>query len=558
MKKKILCLALSVLMIVASFVSCGDKTKEEEMMDIGMDMSKGTVTLSLYIMAEEPVSAEQEALVEKAANEIVDKHNIKLDLRYFTEKDYYTTLEDHLQKGKDGLEKIKEEPYYIDENSRPVKYYPPINDCQVDVFYFSGYDRYQKYMDAEYLADFASDLTNEGSSLKSGISSLYFENATAGSEVYMMPVNKAIGEYTYMLLNKDILKSNQLVASDITSLVSDNCAELLKTVKTHYHEYAPLYSSVGALALDDIKFFGTDAKGFATDKFSILAGTYGSTWSYGEENHYPVMSGINATKDNGTLNAFDQIRTLKEYEFNGYYTDTASKPFAVGYVKGGPEIVDKYSDDYEVVVLEAPKLTTEAFYDGVMAINATTSDAAKSARLLAELYSNVELINVLVHGVEGENYIMTNSDVFDENDEPYEVVEKQVTEDKYIYNIDANKIGNPANVYPTVDEDPLRAERILQQNREAKKDLLFGYTLYGSSVKLDPMTKIAEYSATVYDKLIEADNSTELDAVFAEIEKMMESEEVKAVFADGGISAKYMSWLTDNKIYVEPKTEEKK
>lgn len=553
MMKRILCLVLSALMIL-SFVGCSEKTKEEDMIDIGMDMSKGTVTLSLYVMSESAVSPEQEALVEEAANKIVDKYNIKLDIRYYTEDKYYTVLEDHLKKGKDGLAKINEEPYYIDENCRPIKYYPPIRDEQVDVFYFGGYDKYQKYMDAGYLADFASDLTNEGSSLKSGISSILYENATAGSEVYMMPVNAAIGEYTYMLLNKSVLKSTQLVASDITSLVSAECADLLETVKNHYPDYVPLYSSVGALAFDDIKFFGTDDKGFASNNFSILAGTYGASWSFGEENHYPEMSGINATKDNGSLTAIEQIKALKQYEFNGYYSDE-DKPFAVGYVKGGTEIFDEYGDDYEIVVLEAPTLTTEGFYENMMAINTTTSDVAKSTRLLAELYSNPELINVIVRGVEGENYIVTSSDVLDKNDEPYEVLEVQVTDDKYVYEIDPNKIGNPANVRPTVDEDPLKYERILKQNREARVDLLFGYTLYGSKVKLTPMTKIAEYSVTAYNKLVDAHSSAELDAALAEIDAMMESEEVKAIFADGGIASNYMKWLTDNKIYVAPAEE---
>ena len=35
---------------------------------------------------------------------------------------------------------------------------------------------------------------------------------------------------------------------------------------------------------------------------------------------------------------------------------------------------------------------------------------------------------------------------------------------------------------------------------------------------------------------------------------MLASEEVKAIFADGGVSAYYMKWLTDNKIYVAPTT----
>ena len=564
MKKKILSLALCVIMILTSLVGCAEKSRDELMNQIGEETSKGAVTLTMYILAEEKVSAEQELLVENAVNDIVDSYKIKLDLKYFTENDYYTTLEKNLARmktyygNKENLSKETEAPVYTDDNGLPTTYYPPNEEFQVDLFYFGGYDKYKLYKEKGYLANFTTELTNSASSLKGGISSILYENVKAlNGEYNMLPVNAAVGEYTYMLVNKKVLSSTQFKLDDIVSPVSAKCAELLSMVKGYYPEYVPLYSSEGVLSLDDVKFFGTDANGFASDDFSILAGTYNSDWSNGQENAYPIMSGINATVNNGNGTAIEQIKTLKSYEFNGYYATEADadKPFAVGYVKGGLEVVDEYSDDYEVVVVDTPKLTTEALYENAIAISSQTKSLSSSARVLTELYTNEEFANILAHGVEGENYVWTTSDVLDKNDEPYRVIKKQAKDDRYIYNIDPYKIGNVAAIYSTIDDDPARSQRILDQNSDAKKDLLLGYSLYGSGINLDAMTKISEYSKTAYDKIIAAKNEAELEAALAEMNAMLESDEVKAVFADGGVSAYYMKWLTDSKIYVAPATE---
>ncbi len=559
MKKKILCLALCALMIVASFVGCAEKSRDELMNQIGEETSKGAVTLTMYILAEDKVSAEQELLVENAVNDIVNSYKIKLDLKYFTEDEYYKTLEKNLARmesyygNKENQSKETEMPVYTDDNGLPTTYYPSNEEFQVDLFYFGGYEKYKQYKSAGYLANFTAELTNSASLLKGGISSILYENVkTLNGEYDMMPVNAEVGEYTYMLVNKNVLSSTQFKAEDITSLVSDECADLLSMVKGYYPDYVPLYSTEGVLSFEDVKFFGTDAKGYASNDFSIIAGTYDSNWNYGQQDAYPVMNTLNASLDNGSGTVAEQIRILKNYEFNGYYATEAdaNKPFAVGYVKGGLEVVDEYSDDYEVIVVETPKLTTEALYENAIAISAKTKSLSASARILAELYTNEDLINILANGVEGENYIWTNSEILDKNDEPYRVIQKQAKDDRYIYNIDPYKIGNVAEIYSTVDDDPARAERILAQNGDVEKDLLLGYTLYGSNNHISAMAKVAELSKTVYDKIIAAKDNAELDAALAELDTLAASEDVKAIFADGGVSANYTKWLTDNKIIV--------
>lgn len=558
MKKKILCLALCALMIVASFVGCGEKSRDELMNQIGEETSKGAVTLTMYILADSKVSAEQELLVENAVNDIVNSYKIKLDLKYFTEDEYYTKLEANLAKmktyygNKEHLSKETEAPVYTDDNGLPTTYYPPVEDFQVDLFYFGGYDKYLKYKEAGYLANFETELISSASGLKGNISSIFYQNVKNINGQYdMMPVNAAVGEYTYMLVDKKILKSTQYSANDITSPVSDDCAELLAMVNGYYPDYDPFYSSEGVLAFDDVKFFGFDGKGFATDDFSILAGTYDSAWTSGTQDAYPAMSGINLTVDNGNGTVIDQIKRLKAYELAGYYSAADSKkPFAVGYIKGGLEVIEKYGDDYEITVIDTPTLTTEAFYENAIAISSQNKSLSSSARILAELYTNEKLINILANGIEGENYIWTNSNVLDKNDNPYRVIQKQAKDDRYIYNINPARIGNLAAVYPTVDDDPARSERILAQNADAKLDLLFGYSLVGTNNPSAYIAKVAADSKIAYDKILAAKTSAELDVALAEIETMLGSAEAKGVLETVG--ANYLKWLTDKGIYVAP------
>ena len=569
MKKKILCLALCALMIATCFIGCGDKSKEELMNQIGEETSKGAVTLTMYILAEDKVSDIQESLVEDAVNEIVATYNIKLDLKYFTEDNYYKTLEKNLAKmktyydNKENLNRETETPVYTDDNGLPTTYYPPNEEFHVDIFYFGGYDKYLEYKNKEYFADFTPEIINNASTLKSGISSILYENVKVVNGKYnMMPINAEVGEYTYMLLNKKVLDSTNYSANQITSLTSKECADLLAMVEKYYTDYVPLYSSEGTITFENVKFFGTDASGVASNDFSLLAGTYNGSWTYGKANEYPAMSGVSKVENNGSGTVIDQIKVFKEYEFNGYYAteEEADKPFAVGYIKGGFDVIEKYGDDYEIVVLDTPTLTTEEFYESAIAISSKTKSLSASARILSELYTNEKLINILAHGIEGQNYIWKNSEILDKNDNPYRVIQKQTKDDRYVYNIDPYKLANVAAIYPTVDDDPARAEKILEQNSDAKSELTLGFTLYGATVKegkkdvaidLSPMTKIAEKSKTVYDKILAAKDKTELDAAIAEIDTMLESEEVKAVL-EGDIAAYYMKWLTEKKIYVAP------
>jgi uncharacterized protein YcfL len=69
---------------------CSSKTDVDDIIE---EAAKNTVTLSMYLMSEAEVSAEQEAKIEEAVNLITkSKFKIQVDLRYYTPDKYYDEL----------------------------------------------------------------------------------------------------------------------------------------------------------------------------------------------------------------------------------------------------------------------------------------------------------------------------------------------------------------------------------------------------------------------------------------------------------------------------------
>ena len=551
MKLKLSCLLLSALMIVFCFAGCAEKDKADVMNKIGMEASEGAVTLSMYLMSEAPVSDEQELAMEAAVNAITEKEfKVHLDLKYFTADKYYEILEADLKKmteyySGDGIGKKEDTPVYTDENGLPVTYYPPIEEFDVDIFYFGGYDKYVKYSEAGYLKDISTEVDGSAKALKAVINTNLLNQVKALNGKYdMIPTNRAIGEYTYLLLNKKVLQETQYAASDITSLVDEDCQDLLSLVDDIFgDEYVPLKSYTGELDLIDVEYFGVDANGMMTDDFSLIAGTYNNSWVYGAAGSYPEMSHILNTKDSGRLSAQEQIKVLKGYEFNGYLGDEADadKPFAVGYIKGGAEVVEKYGDDYEIVPVQMPKLETEDLYEHVMAISEKTNSVKQSAEVITHLNTNEEFRNLLLYGIEKENYVWVDAigedgnPVIDEDGNVYKVVSRITDDPEKLYVMDKNKTGNVVYAYPAVGENPLASDYALAQNQDLQLDYTLGFNLYNASfaklgdLDLTALKAVTVASASFYQKIVDAKTEDALNAVLDEIKAYVDGADVKAV-----------------------------
>jgi hypothetical protein len=288
----------------------------------------------------------------------------------------------------------------------------------------------------------------------------------AADGTYAIPTNKPIGEYTYLLLNKEALEATQYSADDgFTSLTCDNCQDLLEMIaseKEWSDKFVPLYSATGELDITAVQYWGLDDNGNLSNEFSVMGGDIDTSKKFGQEG--ALSQPINILSENSSF--VKQLTTLKMYESKGYYDDEAvknGKDFAVGYVKGGADLVLEYGDKYEMVVVEAPTLQTSDLFNDMYGVSTYTSNVSRSMQIVTYLNTNEDFRNLILYGIEGENYEVLKSGVKDANDEEYPLI-KILNEE---YQMSANKTGNVLIVSPVEGERANRIEYYRQQNMDA-------------------------------------------------------------------------------------------
>ena len=502
MNKKLVCLFLSILMILSVCLSaCGKKTDEEIEADLSEDASANAATIVLCLMSEQAVSEETVAAITEAANKITEqKFKTRLVLKYYTADEYYEQIElsyaareEARANGVSSIitEEQSEEQTYVDENGIVQIQYPTVAGYQIDIFYLggdevmSGEERFQDYMARGMLNSLGTEVDNASKKLKQFISPQFLSNMkSANKGIYAIPTNKAIGDYTYLLLNKDAMKSAyRSLADDYSSLTSEACQDFLEFVQdnnTMREKYLPIYSNLptSELMIANLHTWGVNSEGDLNGAFSVLGDYYKESDNYLTANTYPKLSNLFAN-----AKFVSDLTVLKEYELGGYFGSDAdrtavaegTKEFAIGYVKGDAvDLVKQYGDKYEMVVIESPRMTAEDLYSDMMAVTSFTSSVSRSMEIVTFLNTDVEFRNLILYGIEDKHYKLIDTGVEkNELGETYKVARR--LNDDYV--MSAEKTGNTFIAYPLEDVDAYdKYEYAIQQNRAAKTDLILGFT----------------------------------------------------------------------------------
>ena len=587
MNKRIISLLLAALMVLVCFAGCSKKSDEELQASVQAAASASTTTLSLYLMSDAPVSAEQAAKIEQAVNKITKaKFKTQLKLTFLTEDQYYTVLEENFKlqqenKGKrpignkDGSETTEAETVWNENLGTFELKYPTIEGYQVDMFYFDGEARFNEYYQNGYLSAIDEAINSTSKELKSYITPAYLthmKGVTGGT--YALPTNRPIGEYTYMLVNKEALDLTEYSADYFSSLVDEDCQDFLKMIATNTEysdKFVPLYSTTGELDITGIQFWGVDANGNLSNNFSVIGGNINASKSYGTIGAYSHAANMLAP----TSSFVKQFKVLKYYDHAGYYNDEAvkgGKEFAIGYMKGDVALAEQYKDKYEVIVVEAPTLETADLYNDMFGVSANTSSVSRSMEILTYLNTNKDFRNLVLYGIEGEDYELIDSDIKDVNGEFYPMV-KVLEED---YKISASKTGNMLLAYPKQGEKVDRIEDYKKQNTDAIVSQVIGYNLSYKDIQLDMkrLDNVRLLSEKIYKELMECQYD-QLDTVLTE--KYRETTNANAnpyaedvafhlnnansnLTDDGSVDKNklaslaysYYTWTVDKKVYIPP------
>ena len=296
MKKRLLCMALILIMAMSALflVSC---SKDEEAAEDNAD--EGAKTITMWVVSENKVSAEDEKLVEAAFSEITkSKFKVNVDIKYFTEDEYLVKLEEAMKlaeeekaqkelcaemldealsaakkkgnsdkdavrqqffvdhpefaKFKDDMVNVgledgsgavaKEDETVISEDyGIPEIKYPEAGENQVDIIYLAGYDTYVDFVGKEWLAALDEQLAGNASKLTSYISSTLLNGVKQNNTTYAIPNNVEIGKYTYMLLDKDLVDEYPLNYVNVSSVV--DCKNFINDMLEYEPDVLPIAST---------------------------------------------------------------------------------------------------------------------------------------------------------------------------------------------------------------------------------------------------------------------------------------------------------------------------
>ena len=543
MKKRLMCLLMgAILLLSVMLTGCGDTAATEE--DIASDTARDTQTLVVYLMSEEAVSAQTEYDIEEAINEKTrSKFKTQLDLRFFTEDKYYTEVEaklkakekeikaaDKVAKDKKKYEKwlresckqasvsyipvttakvetvITEDATLVDAEYGIIKYvYPDPEENQIDIFYVGGYDKYKSYMDEDWIAKLNEELDTSSKKLKEHIPTLYMTNLKEDG-IYGIPTNGAIGEYTWMLLNKELMTKYCHLEQNIDYLLNADSSNMdedlynfLSDVKENEPGYIPVY---GDLEPANIYYWTMDPETLRlTNSKSVIGAAVGQYQDKGAR--------IWATNLYGNDKYTNQLKMIKRLELEGFMATeedlaaTTMKPFAMGYMKGGYDVYLEYSDEYYVKVVERPRAGEDDIYSDMFCVNDMENNLSRAMEIVTYINTQSEPRNILQYGIEGEHYYIENDGVLRRNKNNG-------------YKMDVAKTGNVFMAHPEEGYPADYWDQWVQQNESAKSYPTYGFRIdWSSNPDTEKVVELEELYDYYYDQYAACKTIEEVDAFFA-------------------------------------------
>lgn len=507
--------------------------KEYEKLKTGIDTTAEDVEEYLekcgkltYVMIQ---NEEYQALKDKAAKALkkylkeakaegrVDTDNLK--------KEFYAAHPEYAEFA--NVSDDEEETEIIEEVTSYNEYeiaeivYPDLQKYQVDIVYLSGFDRYNDYIENEWIQSLDEEITGASRKLTDYISSTLLGGVQIDGSTYAIPNNVSIGEYTYMMIDKELFDRYYYNVSDIEDVLDckyfladiakyedgiiplnstyDECMNMLvwywsiayeEQEKTEDEEDEENVGDIGSSEGDKKEEFPLcnyyyDAEG---KQFSIFGTVYGSA---ANRNRGSIRLEFNNLFTKAEYQSI--LRDLMTYKFEGYYGEaTEGQTAAVDFVKGGSAIkvamekngfytvteddIARWGNgescgltagkEYYAVVAEYPEATEKELYGNMFAVSTYSHFAVgRSMSVITHLNTNSEIRNLLQYGIQNENYEI--------KEDTKELVEMT----NNLYNMSLDRTGNVFMAYRGygMKADASAWEGVREQNNESLINPLLGF-----------------------------------------------------------------------------------
>lgn len=470
MKKRLLCLALSlVLLLPAVLAGC----KQQSDIEDKFQQTATTLTMWVVTEGEDSVSEEAQKLVAAKLDEITkNRFKVHLVVKYIPEEVYRETLDNEIRGFYETRSYIT--PRTDDENTPAetevnewgitVIKYPALLEHQVDIVYLQSEEMFKTYAQNGWLASLNVELNGNSKAIRSNINSYLLSAASYNGEILAIPNNHALGEYTVMLLNKQLMAETDADAiyrqGKINGFFNKYVYNYLEEVKSKGDDRILPINASYSECLDLLAYYWN----INPDTLENEGGL--SVIGYRYEDLSKISRGVplafnSLFTDEEFTKAFLK---LKEYQFDGgYFGETdGEKTAALSIATMGYEELAAYraeDSEYYPVVIKNPTLSAEDVYGSMFGVCSQTESLEHSMKVLTLLNTNAEFRNVLQYGVEGKTYQL----VPDPNDNQKRIVSYS---SEYPYHMDIFKTGNAFLTYPEPGMDENIWEIGKVQNRD--------------------------------------------------------------------------------------------
>ncbi len=520
MKIKILCMLMCFVMIFSVVLtSCSSNTNTEEGEDEA-DTEESTrlpITLSLWLPTDSSTTDEAISQVEDAINRLTEaKFDTHIEFHAIPSDQYESTIEGKIndindvelakqaaaesqkqqaiddaiagilpgERGEEIQTTVEEETgepvetveTAVDENGLTVTVYPEVAEDQFDIFLLKGYDKYMEYISEGLIQSIDTELADVGKKLYSYIYPAFMNLAKIEGSTYGVPNNHQLGEYQFLLVNKELVEQYDYSPEELSKFV--DCEGFITDIGNQKIDgVTPL---LGPVEPANVVYFGLNG----SDEFSVIGSQITPDVRYNTK--LEPQRTLEIADYTATLGVMKRLESLG-YVGNGDPASTGK--FAVGVVSGDAELAEQYKDDYYVYTHACPVADADDVFESVLAVSTYSADVSRAVEIITYINTDQTLRTILQYGVEGVNWELDSTGE--------EEVIRILNDD---YKMDIINTGNVYMTYPGEGIPMSYWDYAKQQNLDSATNPYVGFE-YVNEINTAELTKLAALSADVWEQL---------------------------------------------------------
>ena len=516
---------------------CSSNTDGDETVEATADTdesSRTSMTLTLWAPTSEKTTDAAIAAVQDAVNEITQgKFDTSIELHLIPQDEYQAAIDARMEEiaklkeeeelaaekkreeakaAKEASEETEtteedttptEDETYVNELGISVVKYPEVEPQQMDIFLVQGYDNYMNYIEEGLIQQLDTELSGTSKKLKTYIYPTFLTLANQKG-TYAIPNNHPVGEYEYLLVNKELVEQYDYDIADLNTLIK--CEGFIEDIGfQNLDGVVPLLDWYDASGM---MYWSIDGN------WSLLGSQITSTMDY---NVKCAPKSLISTPV--YMNTLLMMKRLDEKGYIGDGTLKDGEKFAVGIVRGDGSVAAQYEDEYYVQIYTKPMADAEDMFGNMFAVSTYSKSLARSMEIITYLNTETDLRTVLQYGAEGVHWQI-------DPDNPDTI---QTLSDEY--QMDINATGNVYMTYPepgkTLDDWAVGK----QQNLDSMVTPYLTFEGYITDENKSLMEDLAKLSAE-YKERIDNMTAAELEESVSQLKKDLKNDATMTAVLD--------------------------